>query len=133
MKERPTAEISIRVRYSETDRMGLLHHATYLVYFEQGRIELLRSRGLSYRDMEDEGFLMVLAKIEVRYRSPARYDDVLTLRTSVVKTTMAKVEHSYELHRDDTLLASGASTLVCVDRQGNVQRLHPRLIDQELI
>ena len=60
-------EISIRVRYAETDRMGLLHHANYLVYFEQGRTELLRSRGLSYRDLEDQGFLLVLTKVQVEH------------------------------------------------------------------
>ena len=74
-----SGEVTIRVRYAETDRMGLLHHANYLVYFEQGRTELLRSQGLSYRDMEDQGFLLVLTRAQVRYRSPARYDDLLTL------------------------------------------------------
>src|SRR5580698_687778 len=73
-------EITIRVRYAETDRMGLLHHANHLVYFEQGRTELLRSMGLSYRDLEDKGYLLVLTRLQVRYRSPARYDDLLTLR-----------------------------------------------------
>jgi acyl-CoA thioester hydrolase len=72
-------DIQIRVRYAETDRMGLLHHANYLVYFEQARTELLRSRGFTYKTMEDEGFLLVLTKASVRYKSPARYDDVLTL------------------------------------------------------
>src|SRR5437660_6633549 len=98
-----SGEIQIRVRYAETDRMGLLHHANYLIYFEQGRTELLRSLGLSYRDMEDQGFLLVLTKVQVRYRSPARYDDVLTLRTTVLRTTLVKIEHRYELERDGLL------------------------------
>ena len=63
-----TGEITIRVRYAETDRMGLLHHANYLVYFEQGRTELLREMGLSYRDLEDQGFLLVLTRMQVRYK-----------------------------------------------------------------
>src|SRR5213593_2901538 len=96
-------EITIRVRYAETDRMGLLHHANYLVYFEQGRSELLRSRGLSYRDLEDRGFLLVFTKVQVRYRQPARYDDLVTLRTTVVRTTLVKIEHRYELFRDGVL------------------------------
>src|SRR3984893_15351907 len=116
-------EIQIRVRYAETDRMGLLHHANYLVYFEQGRTELLRSLGLSYRDMEDQGFLLVLTKVQVRYRRPARYDDLLTLRTTVMRTTLVKIEHRYELLRDGLLLAEGETTLGCVDRQGQVQQL----------
>src|SRR3989440_8304707 len=119
----PTGEITIRVRYAETDRMGLLHHANYLVYFEQGRTELLRSRGLSYKDLEDQGYLLVLTKLEVRYRAPARYDDLLTLRTTVVKTTAVRIDHRYEVLRDGGLLAEGASTLACVDRDGRVQAL----------
>ena len=118
-----SGEVSIRVRYAETDRMGLLHHANYLVYFEQGRTELLRSRGLTYKELEDQGFLLVLTKVEVRYRSPARYDDLLKLRTSVVRTTAVRIDHRYELFRDGTLLAEGSSTLACVDRDGRLQEL----------
>ena len=118
-----SGEITIRVRYAETDRMGLLHHANYLVYFEQGRTELLRLQGLAYRDLEDQGFLLVLTRLQVRYRSPARYDDLLTLRTTVVRTTLVKIEHRYELLRDGVLLAEGETTLGCVDREGKVQAL----------
>src|SRR5437660_8055134 len=118
-----TGEITIRVRYAETDRMGLLHHANYLVYFEQGRTELLRSLGLSYRDLEDQGYLLVLTKCEVRYRRPARYDDLLTLRTTVVKTTAVRIDHRYELLKDGVLLAEGTTTLACVDREGRPQAL----------
>ena len=82
-----TGEIQIRVRYAETDRMGLLHHANYLVYFEQARTELLRDRGRTYKDMEDEGFFLVVAKLEVKYKLPAHYDDVLTVRTTVTRTS----------------------------------------------
>jgi acyl-CoA thioester hydrolase len=118
-----TGEITIRVRYAETDRMGLLHHANYLIYFEQGRTELLRSQGLSYRDMEDQGFLLVLTKVLVRYRAPARYDDLLTLRSTVLRTTLVKIEHRYEILRDGQLLAEGETTLGCVDKDGKVQPL----------
>jgi acyl-CoA thioester hydrolase len=118
-----SGEIAVRVRYAETDRMGLLHHANYLVYFEQGRTELLRAQGLSYRDLEDQGYLLVLTRIQVRYRSPARYDDLLTLRTTVKRTTAVKIEHHYEVRRDGLLLAEGETTLGCVGRDGRVQRL----------
>ena len=116
-------EITIRVRYAETDRMGLLHHANYLVYFEQGRTELLRSCGLAYKDLEDQGYLLVLTRADVRYRSPARYDDLLTLRTTVVRTTAVRIDHRYELLREGVLLAEGSTTLACVDREGRVQAL----------
>ena len=118
-----SGEIAIRVRYAETDRMGLLHHANYLVYFEQGRTELLREIGLTYRDLEDQGYLLVLTKLDVHYRRPARYDDLLKLRTTVVRSTLVRIDHKYELFRDNELLADGNSTLACVDRQGRPQAL----------
>src|SRR5437660_9381415 len=100
-----SGEIAIRVRYAETDRMGLLHHANFLVYFEQGRTELLRSLGVAYKDLEDQGYLLVITKAEVRFRSPARYDDLLTLRTSVERTTAVRIDHRYELFREGVLVA----------------------------
>ncbi len=118
-----TGEIQIRVRYAETDRMGLLHHANYLVYFEQGRTELLRAQGFTYRDIEDQGFYLVLTKVQVRYKSPAYYDDLLTLRTILVRTTLVKIEHRYELLRGGVLVAEGETTLGCVDTGGKIQPL----------
>jgi acyl-CoA thioester hydrolase len=118
-----SGEITIRVRYAEADRMGLLHHANYLIYFEQARIELLRSLGATYKDMEDQGYLLVITKFEVRYRRPARYDDLLTIRTTVVKTTAVRIDHRYEVFCDGNLLAEASSTLACVDREGRPQAL----------
>ena len=125
MSEEPKVrgETAIRVRYAETDRMGLLHHANYLVYFEQARTELLRSFGLSYRDLEDGGYLLVLTKVEVRYKRPAYFDDLLTIRATVVKTTAVRIDHAYEVHRDGTLIAEANTTLACVDREGRPQPL----------
>jgi len=125
-----SGEITIRVRYAETDRMGLVHHANYLVYFEQGRTELLRSHGFVYRDLEDQGYLLVLTRAEVRYRSPARYDDLLLLKTTVVRTTTVRIDHRYELYRDATLLAEGSTTLACIDREGRVQALPKILVER---
>ena len=122
-REGLAGEINIRVRYAETDRMGLLHHANYLVYFEQGRTELLRELGVSYRDLEDKGYLLVLTKVDVHYRRPARYDDLLTLRTTVVRQTMVRIDHKYEVYCNGLLLAEGTSTLACVDRTGRPQAL----------
>jgi acyl-CoA thioester hydrolase len=121
-------EITIRVRYAETDRMGLLHHANYLVYFEQGRTELLRATGLNYKELEDQGYFLVVTRIEVKFRSPARYDDLVTLRTKVVRTTSVRIDHTYELLHGSTLLAEGSSTLACVDREGRVQQLPDALL-----
>ncbi len=113
----------IRVRYCETDRMGLLHHANYFVYFEQGRTEFLRARGVSYRDIEDSGYFLVVIDIGCKFKRPARYDDLLELRTFVERVTHVKIVHRYEVYRDSELLAVGHSTLACVDRDGRPQAL----------
>jgi acyl-CoA thioester hydrolase len=126
-----SGETIIRVRYAETDRMGLLHHANYLVYFEQARTELLRTQGYTYKDLEDRGFLLVLTKVEVRYKRPALYDDLLTIRTIVEKTTAVRIDHRYEVLRENTLLAEGSSTLACIDREGRPQALPDFLRDQK--
>lgn len=118
-----TGETTIRVRYAETDRMGLLHHANYLIYFEQARVELLRNQGLTYRDIEDQGFLLVLTKVEVRYRRPAYFEDLLTIRTTVERTTSVRIDHRYEVLRGAELIAEGSTTLACVDRDGRPQAL----------
>ncbi len=113
-------EIELRVRYQETDPMGFLHHACYFTYFEIGRTELLRAAGGNYRQMEESGLLVVVVKAECRFHRPARYDDLLRLRTTVTRVTQAKIEHHYELLRDGERLATGHTTLAVVDRSGKV-------------
>jgi acyl-CoA thioester hydrolase len=122
-------EIEIRVRYSETDAMGFLHHANYFSYFEMGRTELFRAQGGNYRALEGRGYFLVVTRIECRYLAPARYDDVLTLSTTLAKISAAKLEHSYELLRDGQLLTTGNSVLACLDREGRVQRIPDVLSD----
>ena len=126
-----SSEIHIRVRCAESEPRGFLHHAKYLVYFEEGRTELARLRGISYRDMEDRGYLMVLIRAQVRYHRPALVDDMLLLRTTVARTTRFKLEHHYELFRDGVLLADGETTLACIDREGKVQPL-PEFLQTEV-
>ena len=116
-------EIEIRVRYQETDPMGLLHHANYFTYFEIARTELLRASGESYRRMEERGLLVVVVKAECRFRRPARYDDVVKVQTTVARVGAVKIEHEYRMSRDGELLATGHVTLAVVDRNGNVQRV----------
>ena len=122
-----SSETTIRVRYAETDRMGLLHHANYFVYFEIGRTELLRQRGLTYREVEDGGHYLVIIDIGCKFKRPAHYDDLLLLRTTVVKVTHVKIVHNYQLFREGSLLAEGHSTLACVDRDGKPQPLPGQL------
>ena len=116
-------EIELRVRYQETDPMGFLHHAFYFTYFEIGRTELLRASGGNYRQMEEKGMLVVVVRAECRFHRPARYDDLVRLRTTIVRVTPAKIEHEYRLFRQEELLAVGRVTLAVLDRAGKVQRV----------
>lgn len=118
----------IRVRYNETDAMGFLHHSNYLCYFEVGRTELFRAQGGSYRRMEELKLYFVVARIDVRYRRPARYDDLLTLHTEIARVTPAKLEHSYRLYRCEELLAEANSVIACVNDAGEVQRIPEDLV-----
>lgn len=113
-------EIKVRVRYSETDAMGVVHHANYFQYFEMGRTEMLRTSGTSYHDMERSGAYIVVVKADCRYLRPARYDDVLTILTTVTRVTGARIEHEYRVLRGDELLVVGHTVLAVVDRNGKL-------------
>ncbi len=108
--------------------MGVVHHTVYPVWFEMGRTELLRSLGGSYRQMEADGVLLVVISLEVRYHSPARYDDLLSLRTSLAGGSRVKLEHAYELRRDGTKLVTGRTVLACLDRDGRPRALPDSLV-----
>ena len=125
-----THTFRFRVRYSECDPMNVAHHSAYPVWFEIGRTELLRqtSSSLTYRDLEAQGVFLAVVSLEVRYKRPARYDDELELRTTVVKSGHVKIEHAYELFRDGLLLATGATTLACLDREGRPQPVPEALV-----
>ena len=103
--------------------MGVVHHTVYPVWFEMGRTELLRSTGRTYRDMEAQNMLLAVVKLEVVYKQPARYDEVVQLRTTLTRVGAVKVEHTYEVWRDDVLLVAGATTLACIDRNGRAQAI----------
>jgi acyl-CoA thioester hydrolase len=117
--------ITVVPRYCETDQAGVIHHSVYPVYFEMGRTELLRVNGLAYKDLEREGFYMVVAELHLKYRRPAYYDEKLALVTECTKITAAKIEHSYKLIRAETglLLVEGSSILACVDDNGKPRRV----------
>jgi len=119
----PVHEMEIRVRYQETDGQRRVHHANYLTYFEMGRTEMLRSHGRTYRAFEDAGLFMVVAEASCKYHAPAEYDDLLTVRTRVEKIGAAHIKHAYEVIRGTTILATGSTTVVCVDPEGRVRRL----------
>ncbi len=123
----PHDTLTIRVRYPEADPMGYLHHSVYLQYMEMGRVELLRKSGHRYADLERDGVFFVVVKAEVRYRSPARFDEELTLVTQVVKQTHVRIDHVYTFRRGETLIAEATTTIACVDRSGSLQQIPERI------
>ena len=116
-------EVEVRVRYQETDGQRRVHHANYLTWFEIGRTEFLRSRGYTYRAFEEAGLFMVVSDATVKYRAAAEYDDLLTVRTRVEKVGSAHIKHAYEVIRGMDILATGTTTVVCVDPEGRIRRL----------
>lgn len=120
--------IQVRVRYAECDPMNVAHHSVYPVWFEQARTELLREQGEAYRQLEAAGVFFVVARLNLRYRKPARYDDELSVRVVARPSAGVKVEHDYEVRRGDELLTTGSSTLVCVDRDGRLRPIPEGLI-----
>jgi acyl-CoA thioester hydrolase len=119
-------ESEIRVRYAETDQMGIVHNANYPIWFEVGRSEFCRSRGFSYKQMEDEdNALMVVAETYIRYKSPAFYEDVLTVRTKVGEMRSRSIAFVYQIYRaaDDTLIAEAETLHVVTDKDRKVRTL----------
>src|ERR1700735_1421018 len=117
--EQGYAEARVRVRYAETDQMGVVYHANYLVWFEIGRVEFIRQTGLDYAAMEREGAMIAVVEATARYKAPARYDDVLIVRTTLAGVRGSIVRFRYEIVRaaDEVLLCEGATTHIVVDRE----------------
>lgn len=119
-------ETEVRVRYAETDQMGVVYHANYLIWFEIGRSEFCRARGFSYRDMEiNDNALLVVAESYCRYKSPAFYEDVLTVRTNVSEVRSRSIRFVYEIYRasDQVLLADGETLHLVTDENKKVRSL----------
>ena len=118
-----THQTTVRVRYGEVDSMGVAYHAHYLVYFEMGRTEYLRSMGASYRAFEDDGFMLVVVDAGLKYERPAHYDDVLVVRTWIGKAAGVRIRFEYGVYRGETRLARGHTTLACTTRAGRPCRV----------
>ena len=120
-----THRINIVPRYAETDKGGVVHHSVYPVWFEMGRTELLRANGLAYKDLEKAGVFFVVARLQIKYRWPAQYDEKLELETICSLVTASKVEHTYILTRccDGIILAEASTVLACVNAEGKLQRI----------
>jgi acyl-CoA thioester hydrolase len=109
-------EFTVRVRYAETDQMGVVYHGNYAQYFEMGRVEWLRNLGVSYKWMEENGVMLPVVSLEMNYKKPARYDDELRVKTILKSQTSVKIEFDYEIYNEQNqLLTTGYSMLVFVD------------------
>ena len=118
MKQKFSADVRLRVRYAETDQMGVVYHANYVVWFEVGRVELLRSLGFRYRDMErNEDCHIAVVDVRCRYKAPAMYDDEIVVRTELKNVRESLLHFGYEVLRaeDSTLLAEGETTHIVVN------------------
>ncbi len=121
----------IRVIYGDTDQMGVAYYANYLRWFEAGRNEWIRARGLTYREVEGRFRLMLpVTEAHVAYRAPARYDDVIAIETSLAEVRRASARFRYRIVRGDELLATGHTVHACVDLEGRVQRMPPELLQR---
>ena len=117
-------ETTTRVRYAETDQAGVVYHANYLVWFEIGRVELCRSNGFNYRDMElEQGALLPVTEARTVYRLPAKYDDRITIRTRVTRLRSRAISFAYQIRRepDNLLLAEGETHHIAIDSQGRAR------------
>jgi acyl-CoA thioester hydrolase len=109
-------QIQVRVRYSETDQMGVVYHGNYIPYFEIGRVEWLRNKGVSYKIMEESGVALPIVSMTLNYKKPARYDELLTVTTAFKSQTTVKVEFDCEIHNEkNELLTTAHFILVFVD------------------
>ena len=112
--------IKIRVRYSETDQMSFVYHGNYAQYFEMGRTEWLRELGITYKNMEESGIMLPVISLNINFIKPAKYDDLLSLKTILIKKPTAKIEFNYELRNErNELLTTANSTLVFVNMKTN--------------
>ncbi len=128
-----THQFTTRVRYAETDQMGVVYHGNYAVYFEMGRVEWLRNLGVSYKKMEETGIMLPVVSLTMNYKKPARYDDLLTVTTRFKSQTSVKIEFDYEIHNEKgELLTTGHSVLVFVDMKTGKPTLPPDYITEKL-
>lgn len=113
-------KIQFRVRYGETDQMSYAYHGNYAAYFEMGRTEWLRKLGVSYKNMEENGIMLPVINLNTNYLKPAKYDDILTLKTTLAKKPTARIEFEFEIHnQNDELLTTATATLVFVNMKTN--------------
>jgi len=126
-------QFQVRVRYAETDQMGVVYHGNYAQYFEMGRVEWLRNMGVSYKWMEENGVMLPVVSLSLNFKKPARYDDLLTVKTILKSQTTVKIEFDYEIYNENgELLTTGYSMLVFVDRNTGRPILPPDYVSEKI-
>ena len=123
-------DVDIRVRYAETDQMGVAYYANYLVWFEVGRSEFCRKRGFGYTDLEALGYKLVVSDVSCRYRNSARYDEVVIVRTWLKGVNKRMITFGYQiLHKDqEEVIAEGETRHICVDSKGKTKSLPEKFL-----
>ena len=118
-------ETYIRVRFAETDLMGIAHHSSYVIYLEEGRVDFTRQINAPYADLEAEGYSLAVSELSIRYGAPARFDQVIVVRTWIEQARSRLVTFGYELveHESQSTLVTATVRLICVDRSGQVRRI----------
>ena len=136
-----SSRTSLRVRYAETDQMGIVYHSNYLIWSEVGRSELFRDLNLPYTEFEKQGLGLAVVEVNCRYRKPTHYDDELVIVTEIDNMTSRSITFSYLVYREETLLAEGKTVHVFINEEGRPadvrkyaiwQRLQPILEKQEV-
>jgi acyl-CoA thioester hydrolase len=126
-------EFKVRVRYSETDQMGVVYHGNYAQFLEMGRVEWLRNLGISYKWMEENGIMLPVVSLNINYKKPARYDDLLTVKTIFKSQTSVKIEFDYQIYNEQNeLLTIANSILVFVDMKTSRPTLPPAYVSEKL-
>ena len=131
MLRRVIAAITLRVNYSETDQMGVVYHANYLIWFDRARTELMRETGVTYKELEQQGVYLAVSEVSVRYRAAARCDELVRVRCWVRELASRRVTFGYAVDRAETgeLLATGATALVSLTHQHTLTRIPPHVFD----
>lgn len=111
-----TTRISLRVRYAETDQMGFAYYGSYMAWLEVGRVEALRELGIVYRDLELEDILLPVSEVNIRYLRPVRYDDEITIETTITEAPSARIKFAYSIIVDNTVVSEAETTLFFMDR-----------------
>ena len=125
---RSTSHVPVRVRFAETDAMGVVHHGSYPLYLELARVEWLRRRGVSYREWSGSDLHLPVVELNLRYRSPSFFDDELLIAVSIAEVRTASLRFEYQVLRDATVIAEASTLLACVSSDRKLMRLSPEIL-----